>query len=239
MALAEHHALFGGDEHAATLRAQREEALEWPRRLAEFRPVLVGGVAAGWASEHSDIRLELVADDAKAVELALINAGIDYRLPPQRRAEAPPELIVDTPAAAYASSCAPTRSGGNGRSGTRKATPRCGSRQARSRRCWTRTPRPAEPAPHGHCATRQASARRGFAAQPPRSVEREVREDGVGAGALHAGQRLEHAGALVEPARPRTRPSASRIHRTPGRPRWAGRTCPSRGGRCRGTAARA
>jgi hypothetical protein len=98
VALAEHHALFGGEEHAATLRAQREEALEWLRRLDEFRPVLVGGVAAGWASEHSDIRLELVADDAKAVELALINAGIDYRLPPPRRAEAPPELIVDTPA---------------------------------------------------------------------------------------------------------------------------------------------
>jgi len=50
VALAEHHALFGGGEHAAALRAQREEALVWLRRLDEFRPVLVGGVAAGWAS---------------------------------------------------------------------------------------------------------------------------------------------------------------------------------------------
>jgi hypothetical protein len=37
--------------------------------------VLVGGVASGWAGEHSDIRLDLVADDHKAVELVLINRG--------------------------------------------------------------------------------------------------------------------------------------------------------------------
>jgi hypothetical protein len=98
VALAEHHALFGGAAHAATLRRQREEALTWMRRLPDFRPVLAGGVAAGWASAHSDIRVELIADDAKAVELALINAGVDYRLPPGRRADAPTELILDTPA---------------------------------------------------------------------------------------------------------------------------------------------
>ena len=42
-------------------------------------PMLVGGVAAGWATEHSDIRIELVADDPKTVELALINADVAYR----------------------------------------------------------------------------------------------------------------------------------------------------------------
>ena len=78
-ALVEYHALFGGDAHAATLRAQREEALRWMRRLHEFAPLLTGGVAAGWATEHSDIRLELVANDAKLVELALLNAGVAYR----------------------------------------------------------------------------------------------------------------------------------------------------------------
>ncbi|HWD17008.1 MAG TPA: hypothetical protein VG865_10390 [Casimicrobiaceae bacterium] len=56
-ALAAHHELFGGDEHAATLRAQREEALAWLRVLAAFAPMLAGGVAAGWATEHSDIRI--------------------------------------------------------------------------------------------------------------------------------------------------------------------------------------
>jgi hypothetical protein len=62
-ALTEHHALFGGAAHLASLRAQREEGLAWMRKLAAWEPLLVGGVAAGWASAHSDVRLELVADD--------------------------------------------------------------------------------------------------------------------------------------------------------------------------------
>ena len=62
-ALAEHHALFGGAVHDETLAAQRTEALAWMRRLEAFRPLLIGGVAAGWATEHSDIRVELCADD--------------------------------------------------------------------------------------------------------------------------------------------------------------------------------
>jgi len=95
-ALTEHQALFGGDEHAATLREQREEALVWMNRLHEFHPLLVGGVAAGWASEHSDIRLELTADDAKAVELMLINASVRYRVGPMRTHDAPPELYIET-----------------------------------------------------------------------------------------------------------------------------------------------
>jgi hypothetical protein len=97
-ALAEHHALFGGDAHVATLRRQREQALIWMRRLAAFEPALAGGVAAGWAGAHSDIRVELVADDAKTVELALINHGVAYRLPSAVRADAPAELYIDTPA---------------------------------------------------------------------------------------------------------------------------------------------
>ena len=93
-ALAAHHALFGGDAHEATLRDQREEALTWMRRLQAFSPVLVGGVAAGWATAHSDIRLELEADDAKAVELTLINGGVRYKVSPERRRDAPPELLI-------------------------------------------------------------------------------------------------------------------------------------------------
>lgn len=95
-ALAAHHALFGGDEHVATLRAQREEALAWLRTLAAFEPMLVGGVAAGWATEHSDIRIELVADDSKTVELALINGNVRYRVAPEDSQRAAPELLIDT-----------------------------------------------------------------------------------------------------------------------------------------------
>ena len=95
-ALATHHALFGGDAHAETLRAQREEALSWMRELNAFAPTLVGGVAAGWATEHSDIRLELVADDSKAVELALINRNVAYRVAPGVAQHAPAELLIAT-----------------------------------------------------------------------------------------------------------------------------------------------
>lgn len=95
-ALAAHHALFGGEAHATTLRAQREEALAWLRNLESFEPTLVGGVAAGWATAHSDIRIELVADDSKGVELALINRNVAYRVAPGVAQHAAPELLVDT-----------------------------------------------------------------------------------------------------------------------------------------------
>ena len=94
-ALLSHHALFGGDAHARSLRGQREEALRWMRELAAFHPALTGGVAAGWATAHSDIRIELVADDSKAVELALINRGIPYRGAPTGP-QAAAELHIDT-----------------------------------------------------------------------------------------------------------------------------------------------
>ncbi|HEY1326875.1 MAG TPA: hypothetical protein VGI14_08040 [Casimicrobiaceae bacterium] len=95
-ALVEHQALFGGEAQAATLRDQREEALLWMKRLSEFHPLLVGGVAAGWAGAHSDIRIELTTDDEKAVELMLINASIEYRVGPMRSHDAPSELYIDT-----------------------------------------------------------------------------------------------------------------------------------------------
>jgi len=98
-ALVAHHALFGGDAHEAVLRSQREEALRWLHELAAFNPTLVGGVAAGWATEHSDIRIELVADDSKAVELALINRNIAYRVAPEASNHAAPQLYIDTPCA--------------------------------------------------------------------------------------------------------------------------------------------
>ncbi len=66
------------------------------RELAAFAPALVGGVAAGWATAHSDIRIELVADDSKAVELALINRNIAYRVAPGAAQRAAAELFIDT-----------------------------------------------------------------------------------------------------------------------------------------------
>lgn len=87
-ALADHHALFGGEAHEASLRDQRAEALAWMRRLERWEPLLVGGVAAGWATEWSDVRLELVADDPKAVEMTLVGEGVAYAAaPPSEEAE--------------------------------------------------------------------------------------------------------------------------------------------------------
>ncbi|HVF63261.1 MAG TPA: hypothetical protein VNE58_04635 [Casimicrobiaceae bacterium] len=95
-ALRDYHALFAGEEHEAMLREQREEALLWMKRLAQFRPRLVGGVAEGWATEHSDIRLELAADDDKAVEMALLNGRVAYRSLPLRNGEPSSELVIET-----------------------------------------------------------------------------------------------------------------------------------------------
>ena len=87
-ALAEYQALFGGDEHVASAaRAARGGAGAGCAGSREFRAALVGGVASGWASEHNDIRLELFADDAKSVELVLINAR--RALSRRRRCAAP------------------------------------------------------------------------------------------------------------------------------------------------------
>jgi hypothetical protein len=93
-ALADYHAIFGGDAHEATLRTQRTLALRWMRRLAQFAPLLTGGVAEGWATAHSDVRLELTAADAKLVELALLNAGVAYRTMHADR-DGAAELYVD------------------------------------------------------------------------------------------------------------------------------------------------
>src|SRR5208283_1934823 len=77
-ALRDYNTLFHGSDQEASLRAQRQDALTWMERLAQWKPLLTGAVAAGWATAHSEVRLELEAEDAKSVELSLINAGVPY-----------------------------------------------------------------------------------------------------------------------------------------------------------------
>ena len=95
-ALVLHHAIYGGERHRRMLAERRTEALIWMRALAAFDPRLVGGVAAGWATEHSDIRIELAADDDKAVELALLNARVAFRALPGGADESP-QYYIETP----------------------------------------------------------------------------------------------------------------------------------------------
>jgi hypothetical protein len=73
-----HLRLYGGDEHAALLAALRRAALALMQRLAAFDPHLVGAVLNGTATEHSAIQLHLFTDDAKEVEIFLLNEGIAF-----------------------------------------------------------------------------------------------------------------------------------------------------------------
>ena len=98
-ALRDYNSLFRATTQPASLRAQRADALRWMERLSRWAPVLTGAVAAGWATEHSEVRLELEAEDAKAVELELINAGVAYTQMPDRGPDSAPQLRIESPAA--------------------------------------------------------------------------------------------------------------------------------------------
>ena len=73
-----HLALFCADTQPAELRALRELALRWMRRLAAFRPHLSGAVWRGTATRLSAIHIDLYCDDPKTAEIELINLGVRY-----------------------------------------------------------------------------------------------------------------------------------------------------------------
>ena len=78
-AVREHIALFCADTQPAELRALRELAVQWMQRLQAFEPLLTGAVWHGTATRLSDVYLQVFSDDPKAVELTLINQGVDYQ----------------------------------------------------------------------------------------------------------------------------------------------------------------
>jgi len=98
-ALRDYNSLFRATTQPVSLRAQRVAALRWMEQLSRWDPVLTGAVAAGWATEHSEVRLELEAEDAKAVELGLINEGVAYAQVPAPGLETAPQLRIESPAA--------------------------------------------------------------------------------------------------------------------------------------------
>jgi hypothetical protein len=75
-----HLNLFAADTHPALLAGLRRTAAAVMERLQDFKPHLVGAVLGGTATEHSDIELHLFSDSAKDVEVALMNAGIDFEV---------------------------------------------------------------------------------------------------------------------------------------------------------------
>jgi len=78
-ALRMHQALYRPVEHRERLRALRAHAAQRMSELARFNPYLTGSVLNGNAGKYAGINLQLYADNAKAVELYLIDNGIDYK----------------------------------------------------------------------------------------------------------------------------------------------------------------
>jgi hypothetical protein len=77
-AVREHLALFHADTQPAALRALRELAAQWMRRLQDFDPHVGGAVWRGTATAHSPILLDLYTDDPIGPELTLLNQGVPF-----------------------------------------------------------------------------------------------------------------------------------------------------------------
>jgi hypothetical protein len=93
-ALRDYVQLFLADEQPELVIELRTEALRWMEELAAFDPELTGPVAEGWAFPGCEIRLELLADDAKVVEIALLNRDIEFASSPPRSAGAGAEVLL-------------------------------------------------------------------------------------------------------------------------------------------------
>lgn len=70
--------LYQDKDHAQRLEDMRRIALEVMQLLAEFEPHLHGAVLDGTAGRYDPIKLQLVADSSKDVEIWLLSRNIDY-----------------------------------------------------------------------------------------------------------------------------------------------------------------
>ena len=78
-ALREYRDIYQGTEQTDRVNALRQKAVHVMRDLAAFAPHLTGGVLSGTAGPYAAIRLQLFVDNAKQVELYLLDRGIAYR----------------------------------------------------------------------------------------------------------------------------------------------------------------
>ena len=77
-ALRTYQALYQNDEQRARLGDLRQIALSLMESLAPYRPALSGAVWHGTATRGAGIDIDLFTDDAKALEMSLLNRGIVY-----------------------------------------------------------------------------------------------------------------------------------------------------------------
>ena len=80
-----YRALYQAEEHPAQLVALRSAALQAMRALARFNPYLTGPVLKGIAGPHAAIELLLFPENAKDVELFLVDCGLAYSAHEARR----------------------------------------------------------------------------------------------------------------------------------------------------------
>src|SRR5258705_4278039 len=78
-ALKSYQQTFHADDQRDRLQALREKAARAMHELDAFNPHLCGSVLSGSAGKYADINLQLFTDDAKAVEIFLIDRGIAYK----------------------------------------------------------------------------------------------------------------------------------------------------------------
>lgn len=79
VALRTYQTIYHHEEHRDRLRELRGIAVRAMRELTQFNPYLTGSVLNGNAGKYADINLQLFVDNAKAVELYLIDRGVPYK----------------------------------------------------------------------------------------------------------------------------------------------------------------
>ncbi len=75
-----HQALFMADTQPLRLLSLRRTAVEVMRFLDAFQPFLTGAAFNGTAGEHSDVHLQVFNDNAKDIEIFLLNAGVEFEV---------------------------------------------------------------------------------------------------------------------------------------------------------------
>jgi len=75
--LLEHLQLFDPDHDERVIR-YREAALHWMTELQAFRPYLTGAAWKGIVAAHAPLHLQVFTDDAKELEMHLLDAGIPF-----------------------------------------------------------------------------------------------------------------------------------------------------------------
>jgi len=75
----EYQDIYQPDDQRQRIQLLREQAVESMRELEVFNPHLTGSVLSGIAGPYAAIHLQLYTDNAKAVELFLLDRGRSYR----------------------------------------------------------------------------------------------------------------------------------------------------------------